>query len=443
MVATLSDALKDTSLHSSSSLWDELPVPFGTNEPDPAPNPAAASPNPSGKDTDADANGIAPSENSLASSLRTQPTGEELVSNLWGDVPLPENGKAKAKDEGGDKKTDAENPEGSKNGTKDAGNTAADNTAADGAKTDVEKPGLDFENIAKTLMDHGWLGEVDEVQLMEDYQSETGKPFELSEDSLQWMFKYQLDNTVEQRIESIVSSRGKLGQMVFEEMFDRGGDPLTLLQLYRQQVDAATLDPAKPEDAEQIVRMMHTRQGMDASAIGEIITDLKDSALLEKTAGRFKPQLDNALRNEKENHLRQKEADAARNADNQQRFDQQLQKVLTDSIKQKSLGGVPITDRKASDLYQFMRDASLRVNGQPATGFAAKLQEIYADPARMSKLAYLVMNDLNLETVEKQAASRANESIFSRLRQPNSDSQPKAEPQRPRSLSESLWTKKR
>ncbi len=445
MVATLSDALKDTSLQTAASLWDDLPVPPGT-PPAPADDPAPADNNPTPPANDA-ANNIpndAPSgDGSLANRLRTQPTGEELVKALWDDVPLPGADKDAGKEPAA--KADGGKPATGKTTPPDAKDDAKQPDADGKADVNPEGKAADFENIARTLIEHGWLGQMDEAdeqRMAEDYQSETGRPFELSEDSLKWLFDYQLESRVDERVDTIVASRGKLGQMVFEEMFERGGDPLTLLGMYRQQVDVATLDPAKPEDAEQIVRLMHTRQGMDAPAIGEIITDLKDGALLEKTAGRYKPQLDNALRAEKENHLRQREAEAARNAEQQQRYDQQLQKVLTDSIKAKSLGGVPITDRKAGDLYAFMRDASLRVNGQPATGLAAKLQEIYADPARMSKLAYLVMNDLNLETVEKQAASKANESIFSRLRQPGNEAQPKTEPQRPRSLADSLWAKR-
>lgn len=219
----------------------------------------------------------------------------------------------------------------------------------------------------------------------------------------------------------LMNKHGEEGINVFKAIFQDGVNPKEYFQSYVELQDLSTLDVENETHQEQIVREHLRKSKWAEDKINLRISRLKDRAELQEEAEMILPQ----LIEERQQSILDKQ-EAARNAEQariaqETQFKTQVNRLLTEAIKTKELDGVSITQEKAQKISAYMNEKRYenKTTGEKYTQFEMDLRRLKdPDNLKMSvKLAALLMDKLDLTSVQKKALSKESNSLFKEFTQ--------------------------
>jgi hypothetical protein len=270
-----------------------------------------------------------------------------------------------------------------------------------------------FELLSESLYKAGiFKGEVDE-----DTGEETTHIAKTPEE-FKKLFEGQLQMGMYQMINTYLSRFGEDRQQLFDAIYEKGVDPKEYLPVYNtlQSFKGLSIE-ADESNQEKVVREFYTRAGIPEDKINKKIQTLKDTSYLQDEAETFLPQ----IIQQDEDRLKKQEADkeANRVAEEQKdaHYKTSIVKILTEKIKAKEFDGIPLTEKRAQQAFDYLYNKKWQSGDKKYTDFDKFILELNRpeNHALKVKIGLLALDNFDLSKVKKQAISTESNELFSEL----------------------------
>lgn len=265
-----------------------------------------------------------------------------------------------------------------------------------------------FQEIAKSLFDAGIFTK----QENEDPASYKDAA------SLKERFEYEKKLGAYQEINDFLERFGEDYKEAFKAIFIDGVHPKDYLAAYVNKIDISSIDLSVEKNQEYIVERALRSLGLEDEEIKKEIDKLKNYGDLEDSARRYHKVL---LKKEEENLKKlqqQRQEELERQKQFEEQYATQLKKIISEKVKERSFDGYPITPKVGEKLFDFLYTKKWKLpTGETLTDFDRYIIELNSPEnfQKKAKLALLLINDLDLSKVEKQAISKKSDEIFSTL----------------------------
>lgn len=231
-------------------------------------------------------------------------------------------------------------------------------------------------------------------------------------------FNVEKQNAARDIVNNFISQYGPDHAKAFQAIFVNGVSPEVY---YQKSAHIENLEKANLEDVsiqEKLVKNLLTRQGYSPEDIEEKLEGVKSYDGLEKEAKIAHKYL-----------LKQEQEDLVKDAQlNQQRvkfetqqaelYTQNVHAVLSDAVKKKELGGIPMTQKTAAKLFDMAIKKQWNVGGKAMTT-VERIAEDIKDPRNVElalKIAALVDSGFDFSSIEKKAVTKETNTLFTSLK---------------------------
>lgn len=331
----------------------------------------------------------------------------ETMEAFLSDVPLEEKKKdeeTKKKEEEEKQKAEKEKPADPLEDLKETEEEKKENEEK--PKEDEEQDGFDYAAFGKDLFRIGIFTE------MED-EEEIKTP-----DDLLARLNYEKQMGATTWLEGYLSKFGDDRKEMFEAIFVNGVDPKEYLPTFNKVQDFENMDITTEGSQKEIFREFYRRVGMDESTIEKKLQKSIDYGDLENDSKEFHPKLVS-----QDKKKLQDMAEASRvKEESQKRMDTEyksnIQKKLVDAVQKRELSGIPITQQKANEVFDFLYTTKYKTNdGKLLTEFDKFILES-KKPENLEQriiLSLLKLDNFDFSKIEKNGVSKESKSLFSDL----------------------------
>lgn len=275
-----------------------------------------------------------------------------------------------------------------------------------GEKKDDE--GFDYAAFAKDLFRIGIFTELedeDEIKTPED---------------LLGRLNYEKQMGATTWLEGFLSKFGDDRKDMFEAIFVNGVDPKEYLPVFNKIADFETMDITIEDSQKQVFREFYRRVGMDEASIEKKLQKAIDYGDLESDSKEFHPKL---VAQDKKKAQDLSEANKVKE-DTQKRMDGEyktnIQKKLVEAVQKQEVGGIPITQQKANEVFDFLYTTKYKTtDGKLLTEFDKFILES-KKPENLEQrilLSLLKLDNFDFSKIEKNGVSKESKSLFSELAQ--------------------------
>ncbi len=272
-----------------------------------------------------------------------------------------------------------------------------------------EKTGeFDYSAFSKDLFRIGVLTELEEEQ-------EIKTPEELVA-----RLNYEKQVGATTWLEGFLSKFGDDRREMFDAIFMNGVDPKEYLPAFNSIADFESLDITSEDSQKQVFREFYRRVGMDDAAIEKKLQKAIDYGDLESDSKEFHPK----LIDQDKKKLAEVTAKNKAQEENQKRMDVEykttIQKKLTDAVQKREVAGIPITQQKANEVFDFIYTPKYKTNdGKLLTEFDKFILES-KKPENLEQriiLGLLKLDNFDFSKIEKSGVSKESKTLFSELAQ--------------------------
>ena len=225
-------------------------------------------------------------------------------------------------------------------------------------------------------------------------------------------------------VDNFIGQFGEDYKNAFDAIFVKGVNPKDYFSVYNNIVSFAELNLVGEENENNqisVIRQALADQGFEAEDITTEIERLKNYGDLESVATKHHKVLVKKeavklqqLQEQSENELRQKNAF-------KNQYIQNVQNVLQEHLKTKEFDGIPINPKLASELQDFLLvDKWKTPSGETLTDFDRvildlKRPENHSMKVKLALLIKILEKDPSLSTIQKTAASKKTDELFSEV----------------------------
>jgi len=273
-------------------------------------------------------------------------------------------------------------------------------------ETKEAEEGFDYTAFSKDLFNIGLLTE------MED-EPEIKTPQDLVERLNQ---EKQLGAST--YLENFLAKFGEDRREMFDAIFVNGVDPKEYLPVFNKVQDLESLDITKEDSQKYVFREFYRRVGLDEVNIEKKLQKAIDYGDLETDSKEFHPK----LIDQDAKKLEKMSADKKAFEESQKRVDLEyktsIQKKLVEAVQKQELKGVPITQQKANEVFDFIYTPKYKTtDGKFLTEFDKFIIES-KKPENLEDrllLGLLKIDNFDLSKIEKQGVSKESKSLFSEM----------------------------
>lgn len=205
---------------------------------------------------------------------------------------------------------------------------------------------------------------------------------------------------------------------LFQAIFMDGVDPEEYIPVYNQVQKMEGLDLTTEENQKRVYREYYSRLGWDAEKIEKRLQRTIDNGGLEEEV----PDLHELLLSQDKQALADMQAAEQARIATQQRLDHEyktgVQRVLTEALKTKEIKGIPVTEKRAREAFDFLYTPKYKTpNGQLLTEFDKFILESKRPENLQTRLliTLLQLDGFDFKNVKKQAISEESKEIFNSL----------------------------
>lgn len=205
---------------------------------------------------------------------------------------------------------------------------------------------------------------------------------------------------------------------LFQAIYMNGVDPEEYIPVYNQVQKMEGLDLTVEENQKRVYREYYSRLGWDAEKIEKRLQRTIDNGGLEEEV----PDLHELLISQDKQAMADMEAEQQNRLAAQQRQDQEykvgIQKALTEALKNKEIKGIPITEKRAREAFDFLYTPKYKTpNGQLLTEFDKFILESKRPENLQTRLliTLLQLDGFDFKNVKKQAISEESKELFNSL----------------------------
>jgi hypothetical protein len=208
---------------------------------------------------------------------------------------------------------------------------------------------------------------------------------------------------------------------MFTAVFVNGADPKTYVGTYNDIVNFAEMDLENENNQEKVVRETYKNLGWENDEIESEIENLRNNFTLESTAKRHHKSL---VKNEAKKLADLSEQAKIKTQQKEQyklQYIQNVENTLREKIKQKSFDGIPVTQKIAEEVHDFLLvDKWKTQSGETLSDFDRaildlKKPENHQTKVKLALLLKLMEKDPTLSTIQKVGISTQSNKLFDNL----------------------------
>ena len=222
-------------------------------------------------------------------------------------------------------------------------------------------------------------------------------------------------------VNNFIGQFGEDYQQAFQAIFVKGVDPKEYFSTYNDIVNLSELDLSKEENQTAVIRRALSEQGFEPDDITSEIDRLKNYGDLETVAAKHHKVL------VKKDAVKLQEKEAKAEQEQQQKafirnqYIQNVQTVLQDKLKVKEFDGIPLNQKIATELQDFLLvDKYKTASGETLTDFDRTILELkrpenHAMKVKIALLIKLLEKDPTLSTIQRSGVTKKTDQIFSEV----------------------------
>lgn len=221
-------------------------------------------------------------------------------------------------------------------------------------------------------------------------------------------------------LEGFLSKFGDDRREMFDAIFMNGVDPKEYLPTFNKIADFENLDITKEDSQKHVFREFYRRVGMDEASIEKKLQKAIDYGDLESDSAEFHPKLIEQDKKSLQEKVDAKKAQEDSNKRMDVEYKTTIQKKLTEAVQNREVKGIPITQQKANEVFDFIYTPKYKTNdGKLLTEFDKFILES-KKPENLEQriiLGLLKLDNFDFSKIEKSGVSKESKTLFSELAQ--------------------------
>lgn len=265
-----------------------------------------------------------------------------------------------------------------------------------------------YNTLTKDLFELGIFSKLDD----EDVEIKTPEDFKD-----QWIKQLTAQSNA-QIYNFLTDKHGEEGVELFNSIFVNGVDPKDYLSKYAELKSLSDIDLSEESVQEQVYKTYYRKLGWADDKISKKIQKLKDYGELEEEAADAHEKLLELEEKELESKRANKEAEEHAKQQFKVHYAQEVNRILSEKLKQREFDGIPLTEKIAKETYENLVVEKYKLpTGEKLTEFDKKILELKRPENYETKvkLWLLLQNNLDLSKVKVKAISEKTDKLFSNL----------------------------
>ena len=285
---------------------------------------------------------------------------------------------------------------------------ASDDDIDDSDDNDDSSEGTQFTALSNDLFKLG-------VFTSEDEEEEA--PISTAEEFLE-RFNNEKKKGASEIVQNFIGQFGEDYQEAFDAIFVKGVNPKDYFGTYNQVVSFAEMDLSDEGNQVKIMKQALSDQGFDPEDVETEIERLKNYGDLENVSAKHHK----VLVKKEASKLQQMEANAEQELRQKQAIKNQyianVQSILQDKIKNKEFDGIPINQKLATELQDFLLvDKWKTPSGETLTDFDRaildmKRPENHEMKVKLGLLMKMLEKDPTLSTIQRTGVTKKSNQLF-------------------------------
>lgn len=283
-----------------------------------------------------------------------------------------------------------------------------DTEKEEGKDKSKEKEDNQFELLSKDLFKLGVFTEQEGEEKIETPE--------------QLLSRFQMEGQMKatQWLDGFLSQFGDDRREMFEAIYINGVDPADYVPVFNEVQNFKGMDLTNEDNQKKVFREFYKRIGMDPEKVEKRLQKTIDYGELEDEV----TDLHEKIVSEDDATLQELSTQKKAQTDQKKKLDDEykvgLQKILNEGLKAREFKGVPITEKKAREAYDFLYTPKYKTaNGQLLTDFDKFILET-RKPENLEQrvlLALLKLDNFSFSAIEKKAVSKETNQLFTSLAQ--------------------------
>lgn len=211
---------------------------------------------------------------------------------------------------------------------------------------------------------------------------------------------------------NILAHHGDEGKEAFKAIFIDGVKPNEYFSTYNNIVSVAELEVDNEDHQETIIRNYYLSKNKNQEFISKKIQKLKDLGEMEDTATEFKEELIE-MESEKLEIMRQQAEAAKQNAEAyKQHYNQEVNTILSQKLKEKEFDSIPVTQKVAQETAEFLLQERYQLSdGSKLSEFDKYILDLrrpenYATKVKLALLIQQMQKDPTFTSIQKKGISK-------------------------------------
>lgn len=241
-----------------------------------------------------------------------------------------------------------------------------------------------------------------------------------SPEELLQLFQHEKQKGATVWLENFLSQHGEDRREIFDAIFINGVEPKDYLSLYTSIENFENIDLTNETNQEKVVKSYYQRSGMADDKIAAKIEKLKSYGDLQEEAETVHPLIVEQDKDKLAEMEQEKKKEQAQKAAADRVYKENIQKTLQTAIKEKHIGGIPVNDKDANKVFDFMYNKKWKLgNGETITDLDKFVLESKKPENLKNRvmLSLLALSNFDFSKIEKKAISKEAGSLFSSLAQ--------------------------
>lgn len=271
---------------------------------------------------------------------------------------------------------------------------------------EVEEVTHDDSTIFQTVVESlGKLGKFVDIP--------EGKKFDESS-FIEYFDEFTRKKAVSEIEDILVQGQGQQGIDLFNDIFVKKVPVKEYLQKFQEEQELENLKlEDSPFNQKLVMRKYLTKIGVSEEDIEEQISFAENNDKLETSSLKYKTKLVESEKGDRQKMAADKANQLQAQKDLDTKRVNDLTEVITEAIKAKSIGGIPLSLEDNATLLPYMVEKAYRLpSGQTITEYEKDYLELKKDPLKFAKLVKFVKTGLNVAPIQNQAIDKADEKVF-------------------------------
>ncbi len=219
-------------------------------------------------------------------------------------------------------------------------------------------------------------------------------------------------------VNNFIGQFGEEYQQAFDAIYVKGVNPKDYFGAFNQIQSFADMDLAQEANQVKVITQALTDQGLDPEDVTTEVERLKNYGDLESVAGKHHKVLIKKEAVKLQQLEQEKEVQLQQQAQYKQQYSTNVNQVLQDKLKNKEFDGIPLNQKLAGELQDFLTIDKYKTNsGETLTEFDKTILELkrpenHEKKVKIALLLKILEKDPTLSTIQKTGITKKSNELF-------------------------------